>query len=392
MLPVRDIILNWQLGGNFGWGLLGLNLFGQWANDAQIRPLMGLPISAGQLNGIDPLRRSRIAAAVNASNEYWERLGTAGHSECLEAVQIDGMGGDFQPAAQRRARLMIARPIFESSAIANARESLARYDLLFTASTWTATQLRDATGREVRIIHEGVDESVFCPGPRSGWLDPGRFYVFSGGKVEFRKAQDLVIRAFARFAGRHPDAVLVTAWHSPWIELSRGFRGTLAVPLTVRSDGLLDIRRWAVDNGVPAHQVIDLGHAPNVLLPGVLREMHVALQPSRAEACTNLTVKEAMACGLPVIAACNTGMLDLLTDDNCIPLRRQSAVPDDGTAGTEGWGESDLEEIDAALEFAYQDRSAAAAIGARAREWLIQQGRTWRQHAATLKEWVLAHE
>ncbi len=392
MVPVRDIILNWQLGGNFGWGLLGLNLFGQWANDSEVRPLMGLPIAAAQLNGIDPLRRARIAAAVNASNEYWGLPGTADPSECLDAAQIDGMGGDFRPAALRRSRLMIARPIFESAAIPNARECLARYDLLLTGSTWTATHLRAATGREVRIIHEGVDESVFCPGPRSGWLDPGRFYVFSGGKVEFRKAQDLVIRAFRRFAGRHPDAVLVTAWHSPWLEMSRGFRGTLEVPLTVGSDGLLDIVRWAVDNGVPERQVIDLGHTPHVLLPGVLREMHVALQPSRAEACTNLVVKEAMACSLPVIAAYNTGMLDLLTDDNCIPLRRQSTVPAGGGAGTEDWGESDLEEIDAALEFAYQDRSAAAATGARARQWLLDHGRTWRQHAATLKEWVLGRD
>jgi hypothetical protein len=38
--------------------------------------------------------------------------------------------------------------------------------------------------------------------------------VFSGGKLEHRKGQDLVIRAFVRFVQRHPDAVLVTAWGS----------------------------------------------------------------------------------------------------------------------------------------------------------------------------------
>ena len=175
------------------------------------------------------------------------------------------------------------------------------------------------------------------------------------------------------------------------MDISRGFHGRLASPLTVGPDGMLDVTRWVVENGIDADQVIDLGQVPNVLMPGILREMHVALHPSRAEACTNLSVKEAMACGLPVIAARNTGMLDLLTDDNCIMLRRQTPVLTADQAGTQGWGESDLEEIDAALEFAYQDRAAAAATGARARQWLLDHGRTGEQHAATLKEWVLSH-
>jgi len=61
--------------------------------------------------------------------------------------------------------------------------------------------------------------------------------------------------------------------------------------------------------------VIDIGLVPNPMMPTVLREMDVSLQPSRAEACTSLPVKEAMACGIPVIAAVNTGMQDLLNSD-----------------------------------------------------------------------------
>ena len=387
---MRDVILNWQLGTNFGWGNLGLNVFAQWANDTEVRPVMGQPIELSQLIGVDSLRMARIVAATNASNEY---LHTQGHdrSRSLEAVCIDALGNDFQPSSNRRASLMIGRTIFETSSLELARERLARYDLLLTASTWNAGLLRDATGREARVIHEGVDVSSFCPGPRCGWLDPERFYVFSGGKVEFRKAQDLVLLAFRGFAARHADAVLVTAWHSPWPDISRGFHGRLAAPLSVAANGMLDVTRWVVENGIDPGQVIDLGAVPNVLMPGVLREMHVALQPSRAEACTNLPVKEAMACGVPVIAARNTGMLDLLTEDNCIMLRRQSPVCAPGPLGTEGWGESDVEEMDAALEFAYQDRSAAAAKGAAARQWLLANGRTWQQHAATLKDWLLAN-
>jgi glycosyltransferase involved in cell wall biosynthesis len=388
---VHAVILNWQLGTNFGWGILGLNVFAQWAHDPQLQPIMGLPIKQDQLYGVDPLRHSRIWGRAQASNEFLAALGTVDPSRAINAIQIDCLGNDFASAIPRRSRRMIGRTIFETSALEPARELLKKYDLLLTASRWNAAMIKEATGRDATVIHEGVDLSMFCPAPRSGWLDPDHFYIFSGGKVEYRKGQDLVLLAFKQFASRHADAVLVTAWHSPWPQYSVGFRGRLAAPITINASGILDVPRWAVENGVDAHRIIDIGRIANVLMPGVLREMHVVLQPSRAEACTSLPVKEAMACALPVIAARNTGMLDILTDENCFPLRRQSAVAQIDELGTEGWGESDLEEIDAALEYVYQNRAAGAAAGARARQYLIDNGRTWQQHAASLKQWVLAN-
>jgi glycosyltransferase involved in cell wall biosynthesis len=391
----HDVLLNWQLGTGFGWGLLGVNLFGQWAHDANLRPIMGFPIESGQLNTLDPLRKLLLSPAVDLSNAYLRRLGPGDPSVCLDAIQIDGMGNDFVSPAERRSKLMIGRPVFETSALEFARDRLARYDLLLTASTWSADLLASATGRRAEVIHEGVDLATFCPGARSGWMDPNRFYVFSGGKIEFRKAQDLALLAFGRFAARHGDVTLVTAWQSPWPDLAEGFKGRLTVPVRRAAGGLLDVKGWVAANGLDADRVVDLGHVPNVLLPQVLREMHVALQPSRAEACTNLAVKEAMACGVPVIAAYNTGMRDLLTDDNSLPLRHQSPVTtavEHGAPlgiGTEGWGESDIEEMLEALEFVYRNRDAAATVGAAGRAWLLEHDRTWPGHAAKLKSWLL---
>ena len=388
---MHAVILNWQIGTNFGWGLLGLNVFAQWAHDRELQPIMGMEVKPDQLYGVDPLRHSRIWARAQASNQFLATLGPVDPTRAINAIQIDCLGNDFESAIPRRSRRMIGRTIFETSATAPAREPLKKYDLLLTASNWNAALLREATGRNATVIHEGVDLSMFCPAPRSGWLDPDRFYIFSGGKVEYRKGQDLVLLAFKRFAARHPDAMLVTAWHSPWPQYAVGFQGRLDAPIKLNTRGMLDVSRWAVENGIGANQLLDIGHIANVLMPGVLREMHVVLQPARAEACTSLPVKEAMACGLPVIAARNTGMLDILTDDNCLPLRRQSAVIPINNLGTEGWGESDIEEIDAALESVYQNREAGAAIGARARQHLIDNGRSWQQHAAALKQWILAN-
>jgi hypothetical protein len=52
---------------------------------------------------------------------------------------------------------------------------------------------------------------------------------------------------------------------------------------------------------------------------------------------------------------------------------------------TEGWGESRVEEIVAALETLYVDTQRRKRVGARGAEWILEHRRTWRDHAASLK-------
>jgi glycosyltransferase involved in cell wall biosynthesis len=387
---MKDVFLNWHLGHTFGWGILGLNVFCQWANDPEIRPLMGHPITREAFGVCDPLRIRRVSRAVDHSNRFLAGVTTdADGRRFVKATVIDPVGNGFA-APTCRGDFNVARCIFENTDLSRARDTLGRYEALLTASHWNAELVAKATGREAVVIPEGVDTSLFCPGPRSGLMDPERFHVFSGGKVELRKGQDLVLLAFGKFREKRANCVLVTAWQSIWPHLSVGFRGRAAAPVALDGRGMLDIARWASQNGIDPQAVIDIGLVPNALMPSVLREMDVALQPSRAEACTNLPAKEAMACGVPVIAAMNTGMLDLLTDDNCIPLRRQARVEVPGAVSTDGWGESDVDEMVAALEFAYEHREEARRIGMCSRDWLIRHGRTWEAHARELKRWILS--
>ena len=387
---MKNVFLNWQLGNTFGWGILGLNVFSHWANDPDIRPLMGRPIADADVALLDPLRWRRVRDAMTHSNQFLAALqeDVDGRTH-VDAVLVDSLGNGLSPSHCYGTH-DIARCIFENTDLPAAAAALGRYDALLVASNWNAQLLEQATGRQAKVIFEGVDTSLFCPAPKSGVMDRDTFHVFSGGKVEFRKGHDLVLLAFKEFHERHSDALLVTAWHSPWPQLSEGFRGRLASALELGADGALDIGNWVSRNGIDPHAVIDLGFVPNPLMPSVLREMDVALQPSRAEACTSLPVKEAMACGLPVIAALNTGMLDLLNDENCIPLKTQARITDHDGASTDGWGESDVDEIVAALEFAYEHREDARQLGMRSRTWLIEHGRTWQSHAAELKQWILS--
>jgi len=385
----QQVLLRWQASNRYGWGIVGLNLFQHWASDPDIQPLMGLPIEARDLQGINPLQQLAMAAATVSSNEFLDQL-TAGKIDLRQrsVCVVDALGNRLNPPTPRLVGIRnVARCIFEDTRSQGGR--LEHYDSLLCASQWAANLLRSISAKPVTMIHEGIDPSQFFPGPRSGALDPGRFYVFSGGKIEFRKAHDLVIMAFRQFAARHDDAVLVAAWNSTSPEISVGFRGKLRTRLHRAENGALEIQRWVTENGIRPHQFIELPVTPNPLMPAVLREMDCALQVSRCEACTNLPAKEAMACGVPTILANNTGMRDLIDGDNCMALNSQGPVTGKWRVGKDGWGESDVEEIVEALETLYTDSVTRKRVATRGANWILEHHRTWSDHADALKSHVL---
>ena len=146
-----------------------------------------------------------------------------------------------------------------------------------------------------------------------------------------------------------------------------------------------NISRWAAANGLAPEAIVDLGQLAPAALAVVLREADVALFPNRAECDSNPMLLECMASGVPVIASRNTGQRDVATAELCYPLVLQSALrgmPVDG--GTEGWGESSVDEIVAQLEMVFAQTSAARKKAAVAAEWA--KGFGWEVHAPRLIE------
>lgn len=211
-------MLNWQANNYFGWGLVGLNIFQHWAIDPDVQPLMGRPIGPADVQAMDPLRMFAMGPAVTKSNAFLAGLlADKTGATAKDLIVVNGFGNRFVAAAAPHftGRRTIARCVLEDTRVDNARQLLASHDGVLCASRWGADILGATSGKPVTVIHEGVDGSHFFPGPKSGLLDPNRFYVFSGGKIEFRKAHDLVLLAFREFAARHSEAILVDAWHSP---------------------------------------------------------------------------------------------------------------------------------------------------------------------------------
>lgn len=385
------VLLDWPASNIHGWGILGLNIFMAWARDRDLQPLMGAPMPESILAGYDEGRVAELGDAIDQSNDFQPSLARFRAAAArIDMPIVKGFGNGLVDPGGVMGTPNIGRCIFEDTRLEGLDNKLANCDVVLCASRFNADLLKAHSKKRVEVIHEGVDSSLFRPGPRTGLLDQSKFYIFSGGKVEYRKGHDLVLLAFKEFSRRHDDAVLVTAWHSPWPQLSAGFKGKANAPLELAADGTIHVKKWVAMNGINPDKVIEIKQIANPLMPGVLCDMNCALFPSRAEACTNLPAKEAMACGIPVIVAANTGVKDIIDGGNCLALTKQKPIHDFTECGTEQWGESNVEEILQALERLYSDSSYRHKMGSDGAAWILARGRTWVNHARQLKSLIMS--
>jgi tetratricopeptide (TPR) repeat protein/glycosyltransferase involved in cell wall biosynthesis len=380
------VVFNWAASSYFGWGVYGLNLMLHWGRRADLAICSPYPIEPRDL-ALDPLEMRAIDRAIADSRDFRAALAGASGEVRVPCAVLDALGNNL--VGPRHPFTLIGAPsigivfLEHTDLDAAAGERARRYQLLVTGSNWNREVLASAGIAHTETVLQGVDTSRFRPSEKRG-LFPGRFVVFAGGKLEWRKGQDIVVQAFRAFAQRHREALLLVAWNSPWPQLARSLEQNPAVaPLPFRADGQVDIPAWLAANGIAGSQVINLGPVPNADMPRVLCEADVALFPNRAEGGTNLVAMECMACGIPTILSANTGHRDLIGDDNCFPLERQRPL-----AGRQcqGWGDSDIDEIVATLEAVFDDRALARRRGRRGAATLRQM--SWARQLDSLAELI----
>jgi glycosyltransferase involved in cell wall biosynthesis len=363
----RPIVFRWAASSYFGWGIYGLNLMLHWPSPA----LTAQPIDRIVLTRAD--QRRRVDDLIRASTDLHARMAPfANRALVAEMPVFVSYGNDLERYFAIHGVDLFGTPsigfVFLEDAAIDATNVVGanQLSLMIAGSSWNARLLREAGVRNVAVVLQGVDCELFQPRAGTGRFG-ARFVVFSGGQSSYRKAQDIVLLAFRAFAQRHRDALLVTAWHSPWPERAKSFAASadLTAPPT-RPDGALDPAGWASRAGLAAEQFLDIGSLPNCELPGVLAEADVALFPNRAEGGTNLIAMECLASGIPTILSANTGHLDLIERTGTFAAQRQRpvtvALP--GIRSTAGWGESDVEELVELLEQVYAHRDAAMARAA----------------------------
>ncbi len=384
----------------FGWGVYAINMALHWHGDGELAPIAALPFDSEELTrlaGLPAPWRERLAPFAQESAAFQQTLAaTPGPVVEVSCPVLHPLYDGMQVAPLANGNHVFGRPTIgmvfsiDTSIGAAARARAARFPLIVAGCRWNQQVLEDAGIGPLALVLQGIEPSLFHPGPATGRYK-GRFAIFSGGKLEFRKGQDLVLRAFREFHRRHGDALLVTAWHSPWPHLADSIaRGGVPLPPRLPA-GHVDVPGWARAFGLPAHAIVDLGTVPQPHMPAVLRDMNAALFPNRCEPGTNLVAMECMAMGLPTILSANTGHLDLMRADNSYPLTRQGPVApaDAGAAGTAGWGESDVEEIVDCLEAIYTDRAEASRRGVEAAATLARY--PWSQQIQALKKTIVPY-
>ncbi|MDD9878459.1 MAG: glycosyltransferase family 4 protein [Magnetovibrio sp.] len=360
-MSIERLAISWQLSDTHGWGIFGLNLALNLIRHGPLRPLLLTEPSILDMPDdiIDEIR-PYVTEQRNLMGQV-EARGENIFSKQIAILHALHTGFKHLDVTDRVRGLVnigftfYERGAFDAEAVARANG----YDRILAGSSWNRDYARAAGVERIEFVSQGVDTALFRPGPASGAYK-GRFAIFSGGKLELRKGQDLVLAAFKIFHARHPDAVLVTSWRNAWPESALDVTASIHVDSAPETgaDGELKITEWAAAHGVPADAFVDLGWLSNRIMPEVLRDMDCAVFPNRCEGGTNLVAMEAMATGVPCVLSANTGHLDIMRDGACYPLADQRVVTDvDGHAGM--WRETQVEEIVERLEEIYTDRAEA---------------------------------
>lgn len=299
----------------------------------------------------------------------------------LEGVTLHGIRSlaldPFNP--EERTRINIGYCFFEDNitVMEFTRQAAREWDFIVAGSKWCEYHLRIGGVRHTCTILQGVDSSVFYPGPKSRF--PDRFVVFSGGKFELRKSQDLVIAAMKEFMARHGDVLLSCAWHNHWPFSLATMELSEFITYHHRDGECLEILAETLEaNGIPLDRVTLHPVLENTELCRVYQDSDIGLFPNRGEGGNNMVMCEYMACGRTVIASDMTGHADVITADNALPLTRYR--PYHYRHYAEGlWFEPAVEEIVERLEYAYQNRRELRLKGLKATEDMAKL--TWQDAA-----------
>jgi len=241
------------------------------------------------------------------------------------------------------------------------RQAARHWDYIVAGSSWCEYNLRIGGISQTATVLQGIDGDQFYPGPKPAMGD--RFVVFSGGKFELRKGQDLVIAAMKIFMQRHDDVVLSCAWHNHWPFSLATMQQSPVITYEHRDLTCHELlSRTLVENGIPLDRVVLHPKLDNSRMRQVYLTSDIGLFPNRCEGGNNMVMCEYMACARPVIASDTTGHGDVIRPDMAFPLSRYH--PRYIKHQAEGvWFEPEVEEILALLEYCYTHRSELRRTG-----------------------------
>ncbi len=239
----------------------------------------------------------------------FKRAGVWAEREAADVIFQPLADSNFAPTAPLGNR-NIAMSFFEFALGPDAKANADKFETVFVGSTWCQQRCIEAGILNTRVLIQGVDGDIFKPQPPR---EPdGNIRIFSGGKFEYRKGQDLVIAAFREFAKSHPEAHLVCAWHNPWPALFKTMAHTEVIsPLAHGATQPEFFRSLMHNNGLADSRFTILPQLSHTDLAREMANTDFVLFPNRCEGGNNLVLQEYASCGRRIVANAMTGHADV---------------------------------------------------------------------------------
>ena len=294
---------------------------------------------------------------------------------------------DFDPMFPKaRAERNFGYTFFENELTERSRNWAKHFDKVLGGSSWCIERMHAHGITNCDVLIQGIDPEIFYP--IDDPPDPERFVIFSGGKFELRKGQDLVLRAVKIMQDKYPDVWLVNCWYNFWPASTRLMSYSSHIRFEHRNEEpwTATMARTYADNGLDSGRIVTCELMPQNLQRDLYSRTDIGLFPNRCEGGTNLVLMEYMACARPVIASDTSGHRDIVNKNNALLLNQLSPfnVTDAKGELIARWQEPSLDEIVAQLEFAYHHRRHIRQIGLQAGSDLKQF--TWALSARRLLE------
>jgi mannosyltransferase len=213
-------------------------------------------------------------------------------------------------------------------------------DAIIATSDLSASYLK----RTATVIPHGVDTEIYAPPSdraaafaESGL--PGRYAIGCFGRVRAQKGSDVFVAAMCRLLPRHPD-----------------FTAVMVGAITADQTGFANGLKQQIEAAGLQSRIVISGELEIVEVQRWYQRLTIYAFTSRNEG-FGLTLIEAMSAGAALVAA-RAGAAELVVEDGV-----------SGVLTPPG----DVDALVAALEPLMRDPAAAAAMGARARQRVLEQ-------------------
>jgi glycosyltransferase involved in cell wall biosynthesis len=272
---------------------------------------------------------------------------------------------------------------FEYELTSEAVENARRYDKVLAGSSWCVDRLEEKGITNTGLLIQGIDPELFYP--LTGEKDDERFVLFSGGKFELRKGQDLVLKALQILQRKYPDIHLINIWYNFWPRSMAGMRQSKHIKYEEVAGSWKDkMHHLYAINGLDSNRITTFEVYENSRLRELYGQTDLGIFPNRCEGGTNLVLMEYMACGKPVIATRATGHTDIVNESNALLLQNNDELKltDPHNTLIARWADPSLDELVSRIEYAYHHREEIRKIGKQAGDDLKRF--TWSDSAGQL--------